>query len=200
MRRQAIAARAALPATLHAAHSACIEAALEAELDALGAVTSAGLFTPQAPTYVRRLGFCWPHQGEFDARPLVQRLLAQGWTACLPVVVAADEALAFRPWTPDTALAPDRYGIPTPTSGEFVDPDVLLIPLVAFDSRNYRIGYGGGFFDRTLADLAARGHATVSIGVGFELARVADTLPGPHDIALDRVITEGGCCKAPGMA
>jgi len=108
------------------------------------------------------------------------------------VVVAEEKPLAFRPWTPDTPLVPDRYGIPTPSAGEFVAPEVLLIPLVAIDARNYRIGYGGGFFDRTLAALAAAGRRATAIGVGFELARVDDTLPGPHDIPLDHVVTEGG--------
>jgi len=149
-----------------------------------------------APTFSPTLAFCWPHQGEFDARPLVLRLLKSGWSACLPVVVAEAAPLAFRPWTPQVPLAPDRYGIPTPTAGDFVVPDVLLIPLVAVDERNYRIGYGGGFFDRTLAALAEGGRRATAIGVGFELARVADTLPGPHDIALDLVVTEQGCCIA----
>jgi 5,10-methenyltetrahydrofolate synthetase len=182
LRREKTAARAALPAADHEARSRQIEAALAAVLDTL----AAKLGRPP------NLGFCWPHQGEFDARGLVARLLARGWTTCLPVVVAEEAPLAFRPWTPDTPLAPDRYGIPTPTAGEFVTPGVLLVPLVAVDARNYRIGYGGGFFDRTLAALAAAGHRATAIGVGFELARVADTLPGPHDIPLDFVVTERG--------
>lgn len=193
LRREKIAARMALAQEAHAAHSARIETALAGLLDTLRAV-------PPAPTFRQTLGFCWPHQGEFDARPLVERLLARGWSACLPVVVAEGEPLAFRPWTPALPLAPDRYGIPTPTAGDFVTPDVLLIPLVAVDARNYRIGYGGGFFDRTLAALAARGRRATSIGVGFDFARVADTLPGPHDIPLDFVVTESGCCAAPDLA
>lgn len=189
LRREMLAARAAQAPADHAARSRRIEAALALVLDALP--TRAG----GAP----KLGFCWPHQGEFDARGLVARLLDRGWTACLPVVVAEGAPLAFRPWTPATALAPDRYGIPTPQAGDFVTPDVLLIPLVAVDARNYRIGYGGGFFDRTLAALAAAGRRATSIGVGFELARVPDTLPGPHDIPLDIVVTERGSCLAPDL-
>lgn len=174
LRREKIATRATLDAARRAAHEAAIAAALES------------LLASRPPG---RIGFCWPMQGEFDARPLVERLQARGWTACLPVVVAEGRPLAFRDWTPATALAPDRYGIPSPVNGPFVVPDVLLIPLVAFDAGNFRIGYGGGFFDRTLAALAPRPYA---IGVGFELARVADTFPGPHDIPLDVVITEAG--------
>jgi 5-formyltetrahydrofolate cyclo-ligase len=181
MRRVKLAARAAQSPADHAARSRHIAAALALALDPLPA---------------GRLGFCWPHQGEFDARPLVERLLARGWTACLPVVLAEAAPLAFRPWTPDTPLAPDRYGIPTPPAGDFVTPDALLIPLVAVDDRNYRIGYGGGFFDRTLAALAAAGRRVTSVGVGFELARVPETFPGPHDIPLDIVVTERGSCIA----
>jgi len=190
LRREKIAVRMALAQGVHAAHSARIETTLEALLDTLRAV-------PPAPTFRPTLGFCWPQQGEFDARPLVRLLLSRGWDACLPVVLAEAAPLAFRPWTPQTPLAPDRYGIPTPVAGEFVTPAVLLIPLVAVDARNYRIGYGGGFFDRTLAALAAADHRATSIGVGFELARVADTLPGPHDIPLDFVVTELGSWPPP---
>jgi 5,10-methenyltetrahydrofolate synthetase len=185
LRRDKIAARLALPPALFADHSLHIEAALET------------LLGPRSPG---RLGFCWPLRQEFDARPLVGRLLARGWSACLPVVMAEAAPLAFRPWTPATPLAPDRYDIPTPAGGEFVAPDVLLIPLVAVDARNYRIGYGGGYFDRTLEALTAAGRRPTSIGVGFELARVADTLPGPHDIPLDFVVTEQGCCIAQDLA
>jgi 5,10-methenyltetrahydrofolate synthetase len=190
LRRDRIAARAALSPADHAARSRRIAAALAQVLDGLDGARDG------PPT----LGFCWPHQGEFDARELVQAQLVRGWSACLPVVLAEAAPLAFRPWTPATALAPDRYGIPTPQAGDFVTPDVLLIPLVAVDSRNYRIGYGGGFFDRTLAALAAAGRRPISVGVGFELARVADTLPGPHDVPLDHVVTEAGSCIAPELA
>ncbi len=179
MRRDGIAARLALPAALHAAHTARIEAALETLLAVL-----------PAPTFA----FCWPVRMEFDARPLAERLLARGGRACLPVVTADAAPLEFRTWTPASTLAPDRYGIPTPVSGEFIVPELVLIPLVAFDARNFRIGYGGGFFDRTLAALSPR---PLAIGVGFEVARVADTLPGRHDIALDIVVTEAGSQRAP---
>ena len=181
LRQQRIAAREALSPALHAERSARIEAALET---LLGAAPSGDAVSP-GPT----LGFCWPVRNEFDARPLAERLLARGGRACLPVVVAEAAPLAFREWSPATALAPDRYGIPTPITGNFLVPDLLLVPLVAFDARNFRIGYGGGFFDRTLAALSPR---PLAIGVGFEIARVTDTLPGPHDIALDVIVTEAG--------
>lgn len=194
LRTEKIAAREALPAALLAAHSACIEATLEALLGGSPAPTTGRRQSALAntePVWLDAaggtLGFCWPVRQEFDARPLAERLIARGGRACLPVVVAEAAPLRFRAWTPDTGLAPDRFGIPTPVAGEFIVPDVLLIPLVAFDAHNFRIGYGGGFFDRTLAVLSPR---PLAIGVGFELARVADTQPGAHDIALDVVVTE----------
>ena len=99
-----------------------------------------------------RVGFCWPMKNEPDLLPLLTAWNKTGGTsfaALLPVVVAPDAPLAFRAWTPDTPMDEDRYGIPTPATGDFLHPQALLIPLVAFDAAGYRLGYGGGFFDRT---------------------------------------------------
>lgn len=139
-----------------------------------------------------RVGFCWPVKNEPDLRPLLTAWLVAGdpgFAALLPVVVASDSPLAFRAWTPGSRLLLDRYGIPTPQSGEFLLPQALLLPVNAFDAAGYRIGYGGGFFDRTLAALQP---APLSIGVGFELARVASIRPQPHDIRLDAMVSEAG--------
>ena len=144
----------------------------------------------------RVIGFCWPVSQEPDLRPLVLRWMAQGATPVLPVVVAADAPLRFRPWIPQTsessggAMVADRYGIPTPVDGPELTPDVLLLPLNAFDSAGYRIGYGGGFFDRTIAALAAEGCRPLAIGIGFEISQVKTTLPKPHDARLDWIVTE----------
>lgn len=142
-----------------------------------------------------RVGFCWPVQNEPDLRPLLSTWVAAkntGFCALLPVVVEKNAALAFRVWTPQTTLLADRYGIPTPASGDFVLPEALLLPLNAFDAAGYRLGYGGGYFDRTLAALHERGVRPLSIGVGFELARVDSIHPEAHDQPLDAVITEAG--------
>lgn len=175
LRRAKIAARLALPADEHARASAAIEARLEA------------LLLGRSPQVV---AFCWPLRREFDCRPLIARLLARGWRAAQPVVVAPAAPMVFRPWTPATPMTEDRHGIPIPAGEQTVFPDVVLLPLVAFDARGYRIGYGGGYFDRTLATLSPR---PLAIGVGFELARVASTRPEPHDIALDALVTEETC-------
>lgn len=146
---------------------------------------------PEPPGCV--IGFCWPVRNEPDLRPLMLDWIARGATAVLPVVVAPDAPLLFRPWVPEAgggAMVADRYGIPTPAAGPERDPDVLLLPLNAFDRAGYRIGYGGGFFDRTLAELATRGRRPLSIGVGFELGLVGSTLPQTHDQRLDWIVTE----------
>lgn len=140
----------------------------------------------------RRLGFCWPFRAEFDCRPLVSRLIAGGTKACLPQVVAPAEALRFCVWRPGSEMLIDRHGIHYPASCETITPDMLLMPVNAFDAAGYRLGYGGGYFDRTLAELAAQSLRPLAIGIGFELARVSSIFPAPHDIPLDAVVTEAG--------
>lgn len=139
-----------------------------------------------------RVGFCWPMKNEPDLRPLLEHWRAAGsagFTPLLPVVVKNDCALAFCAWSPDTPMTHDRFGIPTPAAGDFLQPQALLIPLVAFDCAGYRLGYGGGFFDRTLSVLQPR---PLCIGVGFELSRVDSIRPQAHDERLDAVVTEAG--------
>jgi 5,10-methenyltetrahydrofolate synthetase len=174
LRRQGIEAREALAPAEHAARSARIEAEL------------AGFLATRDPA---TLGFCWPIRAEFDARRIVEGLLAKGWRACLPVLVGVAEPMSFRAWNPDAPMAVDRYGIHYPAAGEVLAPDILLMPVNAFDRRGFRIGYGGGYFDRTLAAMSPR---PLAVGVGFDLARVASICPEAHDIALDAVITESG--------
>lgn len=137
----------------------------------------------------RIIAFCWPYQAEFDARPIVHRCLARGVRAALPVVVAPRTPMVFRSWTPETKMAPGVYEIPAPVDTEEVVPDVALAPLAGFDEQGYRLGYGGGFFDRTLGSMTKR---PLAIGVGFELGRVPTIYPQWHDAAMDYVVTEGG--------
>ncbi|MBK8760262.1 MAG: 5-formyltetrahydrofolate cyclo-ligase [Sulfuritalea sp.] len=178
LRREKLAARLAVGPAEHAALSARVATHL------------AGLWSAMA---AQTLAFCAPVRGEFDARPLVGELLARGWRAAMPVVVETGAPMIFRAWTPDCAMDTDRHDIPIPRNGPEIDPDIVLLPLVAFDAAGYRLGYGGGYFDRTLAARAPRPRA---IGVGFELARVADIRPQPHDIRLDAVVTEAGVFSA----
>ena len=139
-----------------------------------------------------RVAFCWPMKNEPDLRPLMSLWLESGlsgFMALLPVVQEEGEPLAFRAWRPDCPMSKDRYGIPTPSEGAFIVPEALLIPLNAFDTNGYRLGYGGGYFDRTLVDLNP---VPLSIGVGFELSRVDSICPEAHDVRLDAVVTEAG--------
>ena len=177
LRRQSIEHRMALPAETHAALSTRLCELIDQRFPALSG---------------KRVAFCWPFRNEPDLRPLMRSWLAEGkpgFAALLPVVVDAERALAFRAWTPASPMVTDRYGIPAPASGEFVTPEALLIPVNAFDAAGYRIGYGGGFFDRTLATTVPK---PLSIGVGFELARVDSIRPEAYDVPLDAMVTEVG--------
>lgn len=173
-REEKVAARLAMPAAEHARASAAIETRVAELLSGHPAGS---------------IAFCWPMRGEFDCRPLVTRLLAAGWRACQPVVAAPAAPMVFRHWAPDSPMTVDRHGIPIPATEECAAPDVVLLPLVAFDGEGYRLGYGGGYFDRTLAMLAPR---PLAIGVGFELARIDSVRPEAHDIRLDAIVTEAG--------
>jgi 5-formyltetrahydrofolate cyclo-ligase len=174
LRRERIAARENLSTHDHAALSCSIENHLWS------------LLADRQPAAI---SFCWPFRAEFDARPLIHRLLSRGWRAGLPVLSGAAQPMRFRDWTPAAPMDIDRYGIHYPAEDRPMLPEVLLLPVNAFDSAGYRLGYGGGYFDRTLAAMTPR---PLTIGVGFELARVGSIHPEPHDIPLDAVITELG--------
>jgi 5,10-methenyltetrahydrofolate synthetase len=136
-----------------------------------------------------RLAFFWPVRGEPDLAPVIARWLAADASrrAALPVVEA--DALQFAPWAPGAPLQPGRFGIPVPQGSARLTPQLLLIPCVGFDSVRYRLGYGGGYYDRTLAALKIK---PVTVGVAFDCGRVPSIGPQPHDIRLDLVISESG--------
>lgn len=139
------------------------------------------------------LAFCWPYRNEYDARHLAHRLRQQGAKTALPVVVAPRQPLIFRLWTPGDTLARGVYDIPYPAAGDAIVPDAALVPMNGFDEAGYRLGYGGGFFDRTLAALCAGGGTRpIAIGVTYELARLPTIYPQPYDIPMDYVVTERG--------
>jgi 5-formyltetrahydrofolate cyclo-ligase len=135
----------------------------------------------------------FPYQSEIDTRPLLGRLAGEGWTTCLPIVIAQGEPLVFRRWMPGEATIPGIWNIPRPIEeAEIVEPDVLMVPMLAFDRKGYRLGYGGGFYDRTL-DMLRKKKAVVAIGVAYAAQEVAATPHGAHDQPLDFVMTEKGC-------
>lgn len=138
---------------------------------------------------VMRLAFFWPIKGEPNLAPLIATWLAENTArqAGLPVVVG--EVLEFAPWTPKTPMEPGEYGIQVPASKQRMKPQLVLIPCLGIDQNRYRLGYGGGYYDRTLARTSPR---PVSVGIGFDCARVSSIKPKPHDIRLDLALTEGG--------
>lgn len=135
------------------------------------------------------LAFCWPIRNEYDARHLARRLREAGATTALPVVVAPRTPLAFREWHPGVELAKGPLGIPYPVGSPAVAPRAVLLPMNGWDAQGYRLGYGGGFFDRTLAALAQK---PLVIGVAYEQARIATIHPQAWDIPVDYLATERG--------
>jgi 5-formyltetrahydrofolate cyclo-ligase len=152
--------------------------------------------------HARRIAAYWPTDGELDPRPLLNDALARGKAAYLPVLgrrIGARPAvkLRFVRWTTGETLRPNRFGIPEPTRrGRHIRParqlDLILLPLVGFDSACNRIGMGGGYYDRTLAYLRLRRYwrRPRLIGVAHECQRVEKIEPRPWDIPLDAVVTE----------
>jgi 5-formyltetrahydrofolate cyclo-ligase len=131
-----------------------------------------------------------PIRGEIDPTPLMRKLAAQCARLALPAVMARGKSLAFRAWSPDDRLMMGPLGIlePSPAAAEIV-PDIMLVPLAAFDRAGHRIGYGAGHYDYTLAHLR-KVKAITAIGVAFALQEIAGIPAGPHDVALDYVLTE----------
>lgn len=134
----------------------------------------------------------WPMREEIDPRPAMDSLHARGTGLCLPVVAGPAEPLVFRAWQPGDQLIASAFGTSVPdASAAERSPEVLLIPLLAFDSEGYRLGYGGGFYDRTLEKLRSE-QGALAIGLAFAEQHM-DFLPrGPHDQKLDMIVTEQG--------
>jgi 5-formyltetrahydrofolate cyclo-ligase len=140
------------------------------------------------------IGFYWPIRGEIGLHALIRRLLERGAEAALPAVVERSAPLEFRAWRPGDRLERGFWNIPVPAERRVVQPTVLLVPLVGFDRQGYRLGYGGGYYDRTLAAMTPRPRA---IGVGYELGRLETIHPQPHDMAMDAIVTEAGVVATP---
>lgn len=177
-RARLISARLALDEETRAAYRALIDGHIERSFPDLTRGTVA---------------ICWPYKNEYDARFLANRLRKRGARTALPVVLGRGQAMIFRLWTPGDAMVKGVYDIPYPANGDPVDPDVALVPMNGFDIAGYRLGYGGGFFDRTLAGLRERRPGRpVAIGVTYEHARLESIDPQWFDIPMDYVVTERG--------
>jgi len=184
----------ALRTTLRAAR---VKAAADGALNAALAARVADAITRFAP---RCIGFYWPLRGEFDARALIASWLAADpqRRAALPVIRERHAALEFHAWTPDTPMRDGHHGIPEPVLDVEAHaralPDLLLVPCVGFDADGYRLGYGGGYYDRTLASWPGE-TAPVTVGVAYESCRIDAGLLAreAHDLPLDAIVTEAGC-------
>lgn len=141
------------------------------------------------------IGFYWPINGEFDPRFAIRVLRESGATAALPVVVQKAAPLQFRAWWPGAPVTRGVYDLPVPDGTPVVVPDALLIPPVGFDAQGYRLGYGGGYFDRTLAAMTPQ---PLKIAVAFELSRMPTIRPQPYDVPMDFIVTEAGIQQVTG--
>jgi 5,10-methenyltetrahydrofolate synthetase len=169
-RERLIAARLAIPAERRAAMAADISRQLDSLLgEAKG----------------RTISLYWPFRGEPDLRPWMAALNARGATTALPVVVAPGRPLVFRSYAPGDALEKGVWNIPVPRDGPEVLPDIVIAPVVGVDGSSYRLGYGGGFFDRTLAAMSRK---PLAIGIGYETQRIETIHPQWHDIPMDAVV------------
>jgi 5-formyltetrahydrofolate cyclo-ligase len=132
----------------------------------------------------------WPMGAEIDVRPLLRRFDALGYRCALPVTVKRGLPLVFRRWTPATRLVEGGFGtsIP-PANAPVVVPELVVVPLLAFDRQGYRLGYGGGFYDRTLAELRAKG-TPLAVGVGYAGQEIARVPRADYDQRLDWMVTE----------
>lgn len=173
-RERLIAARLEIPAAIRAAYGGSIADGLDTTIgDVSGKVVS----------------LYWPFRGEPDLRAWLGSVNDRGGRTALPLVVAKGEPLVFRAYVPGDRLEKGVWNIPVPADGETVIPDIVIAPVVGVDPRNYRLGYGGGFFDRTLAALPRK---PLVIGIGYEMQRIPTIYPQWNDIPMDVVVTEAG--------
>jgi 5-formyltetrahydrofolate cyclo-ligase len=170
-RERLIAARLALPAEYRAAQAGAIANDLD------------GLIPAERRAII---SVYWPIRAEPDLRPWMREKWKQGVRIALPVALALRQPLVFREWRADGPLARGLWKIPYPADGIEVIPTVVLAPLVGFDAACYRLGYGGGFFDRTLAGMAAK---PMVIGVGYPGSLIRTIFPQPYDIPMDWIVT-----------
>ena len=173
-RKQLIAAREAIPLDVHQHWSQAISALLMQGFPQLQEMT---------------IGIYWPFRGEYDPRLIARHFRQKGATLALPEVIGKEKPLCFREWLPDAPMKIGAHDIPVPSEARDVRVDAVIIPMVGFDQQGYRLGYGSGYFDRTLATYHPQ---PLTIGVAFEIQRLENLYPQPHDIAMHYVVTEAG--------
>lgn len=157
--------------------------------EAAGARVAEQLRAMEGELAAHCVGCYWPFKAEIDLHGLIARLVARGAAVALPVVIEKHQPMVFRSWRHGERLVHGIWNIPVPADGAVVTPTLLLVPLVGFDPAGYRLGYGGGYYDRTLAQCVPR---PLTIGIGYAASRLATIHPQLHDIPMDRILTEEG--------
>lgn len=132
------------------------------------------------------LGVYWPVRGEIDPRDLALEHLRKGGRVALPVVVTKSAAVEFWSWRPEMPMSRGIWNIPIPAERELLEPAALIVPLVGFDPQRFRLGYGGGYYDRTIAAAARRPYC---VGLGYADAQLESIFPQPHDLPMDLIVT-----------
>jgi 5-formyltetrahydrofolate cyclo-ligase len=168
--------------------------AMRAALDPEARAAAAARILPFAHEAIRRhaaraVGLYWPIKSELDFRMLAEQLARDGIATALPVILEKGTPLAYWQWSPGEPLERGFWNIPVPRQRRPIHPDAVLAPTVGFDRAGYRLGYGGGYFDRTLAQAD---RPSLAIGIGLDFARLDTIWPQPHDIPMDVIITELG--------
>ena len=183
-----------VPITKKALRQRLLEARLQAASEPAGSAALGRRVLDALKHYaVASVGFYWPLAGEYDARGAVAIWLAADarHQASLPIIKERGTPLEFHAWTPETSMKIGHHKIAEPTSGRIVLPALLFVPCVGFDADGYRLGYGGGYYDRTLAAWPAAARP-ITVGVAYEACRIDALEREAHDIPLDLIITEAG--------
>ena len=174
LRAELIAARLALNPEVRAKAYAAVVSHLDATADAFRGLV---------------VGFCWPFRGEPDLRELMQSFIASGASGAMPALQEKNTPMRFRHWWPGMRMAIGAWDIPIPAESDEVVPDAILIPMVGYDQAGYRLGYGGGYFDRMLAGIEP---PPITIGVALAQSRMETIYPQPYDVPMDCVVTDDG--------
>lgn len=162
---------------------------------AKGVLTKTGLSFLECDLATKSVSGFIPYRSEIDVTTLLGALSKKDCTTCLPIVTGEGQPLIFRQWQPGDETEPGAWNIPVPLqSACLVEPDILLVPLLAFDSAGYRLGYGGGFYDRTIERLS-RQKSIITIGVAYSAQQITNVPTDKHDQRLDWILTEKGPVK-----
>lgn len=174
-----------------AARTAAYERRARVKTPRNDAAAQAHLLAELAPYRGRSVAGYMPIRSEADPLPVMAEMAGHG-PVCVPVILGSGRALEFHRWTPGCAMRDGPFGVPIPAQASVVVPEVIIVPLLAFDLHGMRLGYGGGFYDRTLSDLRQSGDV-VALGYAFSAQQAPAALPvEATDQRLDRVITERG--------